>query len=576
MKKLITSGSFSFGGWVFDTDFIPTMGLPYLMAHGMGEPVADAEAGFSLPEGKYHTWLYTFNWVAPWHEDAAPGKYELLVDGVSCGIFGDAPSTWGWVRGQDISVLGEKHKAVLHDLTGFDGRVAAILLTDEEEPALPGVDGIFDFYMELTGNPGGKEITADFAVVGGGLAGMCAAVMASRRGLKTVLIQDRPVVGGNNSSEARVWLGGGTNADPLPGVGNIVNEFEQDKARHYGPENKAELYEDERKEKIVREAGVELYLNCTMKNVSVKDGKIDTITVWDTHKDEVFTVKAPLYADCTGDGTLGTLAGAHFEVTTNGHMGRTNFWCVEDTGEKQIFPPCPWAVQLYGIDIPGRVKGGAPEIKKLGCWYWETGMERDPIVYGEYARDLNLRAMYGAWDALKNYDHDYETYKITESTVIGGMRESRRLLGDVILTKADVYSDTVFPDACVPSFWNFDVHYPHPKYYSAFHEGDGFLTLDYHEGFRKPYWVPYRCFYSRNIPNLFMAGRDVSVSHEALGTVRVMRTCGMMGEIVGLAAYLCREHNVLPRNIYTDYLEELMGILRSLPKRELRPQTKAV
>lgn len=186
-------------------------------------------------------------------------------------------------------------------------------------------------------------------------------------------------------------------------------------------------------------------------------------------------------------------------------------------------------------------------------------------MMGEYARDLNLRAMYGAWDALKNHDHDYDTWEIGESMVIGGMRESRRLFGDVLLTKSEVYQGIQYPDGCVPSFWNFDVHYPDPRFYRAFHEGDAFLTHDYHERFNKPFWVPYRCLYSRNIPNLFMAGRNVSVSHDALGTVRVMRTCGMMGEVVGLAASICTKYHTRPRSVYAVHLDEFMDELKKIP-----------
>jgi hypothetical protein len=119
-----------------------------------------------------------------------------------------------------------------------------------------------------------------------------------------------------------------------------------------------------------------------------------------------------------------------------------------------------------------------------------------------------------------------------------------------------------FPDACVPSTWNFDVHYPDRRFYSAFHEGDGFLTFDYHEQFNKPYFIPYRCLYSRNISNLFLAGRNVSVSHDALGTVRVMRTGGMMGEVIGRAAKICKLNNALPRDVYEKYLAQLINLCK--------------
>jgi hypothetical protein len=170
--------------------------------------------------------------------------------------------------------------------------------------------------------------------------------------------------------------------------------------------------------------------------------------------------------------------------------------------------------------------------------------------------------MYGAFDCVKNIDGDYKNYYLKFAAYTGGKRESMRLFGDVILSKCEVFNGTRYPDGIVPSTWNFDVHYPDRKFYAAFHEGDGFLTKDYHETFPSPFFVPYRCLYSRNVNNLFMAGRDVSVTHDALGTVRVMRTGGMMGEVVGVAARICREHGELPRGVYERRLDELLDAFR--------------
>ena len=192
-------------------------------------------------------------------------------------------------------------------------------------------------------------------------------------------------------------------------------------------------------------------------------------------------------------------------------------------------------------------------------------MEHPPIEKAEYARDTNFRAMYGAWDCAKNIDKDYKNYRLNFSAYIGGKRESRRLLGKVILSTNEVYNSHIFEDACVPSSWDLDVHYPHPGYYSAFHEGDAFLTHAYmYNNFRKPYFIPYRCLYSRNIRNLFMAGRNVSVTHDALGTVRVMRTGGMMGEVIGAAAAMCKEKNALPNDIYEKYLSEFLEKIKKI------------
>jgi hypothetical protein len=310
---------------------------------------------------------------------------------------------------------------------------------------------------------------------------------------------------------------------------------------------------------------ITLFLGCAVVAADVKNSVIRSITFIDVKTHKPRSVCADYFVDCTGDATLGWFAGADYEITTNGHMGMTNFWYVEDTGTQTQFPRCEWAIDLRDHWFPGRdatnVEDGP---KRLGCWYWESGMEHDPIEFAEEARDTNFRAMYGAFDALKNTDNGfYKTYKIGHSSYIGGKRESRRLLGDVILTKSEVLTNYRYEDGCIPSTWQIDVHYAKKECYPAFHEGDAFLTNAYYDSFKHiPYFVPYRCIYSRNINNLFMAGRNVSVSHDALGTVRVMRTCGVMGEVVGYAAALCKKYGAAPREVYSKYLGEFLESLK--------------
>ena len=167
--------------------------------------------------------------------------------------------------------------------------------------------------------------------------------------------------------------------------------------------------------------------------------------------------------------------------------------------------------------------------------------------------------MYGAWDTLKNIDGLYPNQRLKWAAFIVGKRESRRLLGDVVLTGSDFRNHTPFDDAAFPCTWSLDLHEPNKKYVG---NDDPFIARANQEKYQGPYWAPYRCLYSRNIDNLFMAGRDVSVDHEALGAVRVMRTCGMMGEIVGMAASICREYDCLPRDVYRHHLTELQGLMR--------------
>jgi len=567
----IESGSFdTYGGWVLDTQFIPNMGSAFLLAHGLGKPVENARKTVAVPaDGTYTLWAFTRDWVAPWKKAVAPGIFRVQVNGAESDVLGNTGAEWHWQRGGAFALKAGEIIVELCDMTGFEGRCAALFLTKAEGFTPPEDAAELDtFRRALCGFETVKDGGAyELIVAGAGFAGMCAAVSAARHGVKVALVQDRPVIGGNNSSEVRVWLGGKINFAPFAKAGDIVKEFHCEKEAHYGEENSGEIYEDDKKLDILRaEKNITLFLNHFLKDAETERGVIQNVTLMDVRSGERVQLSAPLFADCTGDGTLGALAGADFEVTTNGHMGITNVWHVRDTGEAKPFPRCPWAIDLSAHTFPGRgqcvdVYGRARE-KSFGCWFWEGGMEHDPITKAEYARDTNFRAMYGAWDCVKNTDNDYETFELGFAAYIGGKRESRRLFGDLILTKSDVYKGIAFPDALVPTTWNFDVHYPDRRFYAAFHEGDGFITKDYHEAFNTPYFVPYRVMYSRNIGNLFMAGRNVSVTHDALGTVRVMRTGGMMGEVVGAAASICMAHSTTPRGVYEAHLDTLLDMFR--------------
>jgi hypothetical protein len=233
---------------------------------------------------------------------------------------------------------------------------------------------------------------------------------------------------------------------------------------------------------------------------------------------------------------------------------------------EEPFPRCPWAIDLTDKPFPGRPKkdvGGQAALDKLGGWYWESGFDKDPIADVERIRDLNLRAMYGAWDALKNIDKLYPNYRIGWAAFIAGKRESRRLLGDVILGVDDFLTGRAFPDGCFPCSWHIDLHEPDEAFKKG-NEGNEFISTFTHGKnyeYKGPYWAPYRCLYSRNIDNLFMAGRDISVTHQGLGPVRVMKTCGMMGEIVGKAASLCVSQNTSPRGVYENHLAQLQELM---------------
>lgn len=560
------------GGWIRDSEFILNMGGVYLLAHGLGRPVEDASMCFHCEEdGDYHVYAYTFNWVAPWHRDMAPGQFEIAIGDQRTCILGTRNEHWGWEYGGRLHIRQGECTLRIHDLTGFEGRIAYIFISRDEVRLPEDGHDVLSFYISNVI----KDKTIydfDLVCVGGGFAGMCSSIAAARGGVKVALVQDRPMVGGNNSSEIRVWLGGGTNYSPFPGLGNIVGEFEQKRIGHYGPVNKADLYEDERKMEIMRsQENLTLFMEHCLISCQMEEDMIRSVTLLDYRNERLVTINARLFADTTGDGNLGAMAGADFEVTTNGHMGLSNLWHIEKVDNPAPFPRCPWAVDLSHDVFPGRGDHvdfyGHKGIESLGCWFWESGMTEDPIEKAEYARDLNFRAMYGAWDALRNVDGAYQDHELTFAAAIAGKRESRRLFGDIVLAKTDFKYR--FPDACAATTWNFDVHYPHKNYYAAFHEGDAFITMDCREVVDWPYFLPYRILYSRNIRNMFMAGRNVSVSHDAAGTARVMRTCGIMGEVVGYAARICMKYGCLPRDVYTDHLDEFIAFLKSIENREV-------
>lgn len=185
----------------------------------------------------------------------------------------------------------------------------------------------------------------------------------------------------------------------------------------------------------------------------------------------------------------------------------------------------------------------------------------------EQVRDQNLRAMYGAWDALKNVDGLYPNHRLKWAAYIAGKRESRRLLGDVILTGDDFRHKTAFEDACFPCTWSMDLHLADQRYTSP-EDADPFISQARYGKYDGPYWAPYRCLYSRIVDNLFMAGRDVSVDREALGALRVMRTCGMM-------ASLCKQYDCQPRDVYQDRLDRLKQLMQRGASRGIRPKKAA-
>jgi hypothetical protein len=587
------------GGWVLDQQSMDQMGSPYLLAHGLGIPVRDAVTKVTFPSaGTYRLWVRTRDWVAPWNAPGAPGKFQVLINGRPVPeIFGTRGADWHWQGGGMVNVPAEAAIG-LHDLTGFEGRCDSILFC--KDPAfVPSndVQALDKFRRKLLGLPDhpadGGEF--DLVVAGGGLAGTCAAISAARQGLTVALVQDRPVLGGNGSSEVRVWPEGKTNFDPYPHLGDIVKELLapiEKKGSLNG--SAASNFDDARKLGMVAaEPRITLFANHRAMAVEMNGKSIAAVVAQSTLTARRTRLRGKIFADCTGDATIGYLAGADHEFAVGHNMGTSNLWNVTDTPDArqsldcdckdktalgmacepgqvpQPFPRCPWAIDLSDKPFPGRKNfhgqwGGKNSLENLGGWFWESGFDQNPITDIERIRDLNFRAMYGAWDALKNVDKLYPNYRLGWAAFIAGKRESRRLMGDVVVSADDFRNATDFPDKAFPCTWHIDLHNPDPNFDKGL-PGEEFIsraTAGAQFQYQGPYWAPYRCLYSRNLNNLFMAGRNISVTKDGLGPVRVMRTCGMMGEVVGKAAGICVKQDTTPRGVYELHLATLHELMR--------------
>ena len=572
-QVLVEAESFRYpGGWVVDQQFMDQMGSAFLLAHGMGTPVADAITTVQMPRaGTYRVWVRTRDWVANWHAPGAPGKFQVVVNGSPlAATFGAEGAAWHWQDGGTVRLAAGQGELKLHDLTGFEGRCDAILFAPN--PSFRPPDGgaaLGAFRKHVLGFTAAPQDAGqfDFVVVGGGMAGTAAAIAGARQGLKVALIQDRPLLGGNNSSEVRVHLGGEINLPPFPALGNVVRELDSGK---HGNAEPASNYDDEKKLAVVRaEPNIRLFLNMRAFQVEKSANRITAVIARHVTTGREYRYAAPLFADCTGDGTIGFLAAADYHYGRESRaefgepsapekadrlvMGASVMWYSEDAGRPIGFPDCPWAVQFTDATAQNATRGD---------WNWETGLDRDQIGDFEAIRDHGLRAVYGNWAFQKNRSRDrakYENLRLGWVAYVGGKRESRRLLGDVVLREQDIVENRRFPDAAVTATWSIDLHYPDPENARQF-PGEAFRSVAKF-GKKQPYVVPYRCFYSRNVDNLFMAGRNISVTHVALGTVRVMRTTGMMGEVIGMAAWLCRKNETTPRGVYERHLDALRQLL---------------
>ncbi len=562
------------GGWIVETQSVSSMGSPYLMAHGIGTPVADAETEVDIPEdGNWHIHVRTRDWSRVWKRGSPAGRFQVKIDRKTLdAVLGANGPEWSWQNAGNIRLKQGMHRIALHDLTGFNGRCDALYLTTEEKDIPPDTkEELADFRRKKLGITIEDDPEFyDLIVCGGGYAGICTALAAKYTGSKVLLIQDRAVLGGCNSSEIRVWLGGLTKIGKYPELGHISHEIGPIRGTP-GDGKSAEIFEDTRKELLFHK-GSDLLLNEMLHAVETdpkNPRKITAVITKNVMTGKETRRKSHLFSDCTGDAVLARFCGCETMYGREGRkeyqeslapetrdrqvMGHSVLWETVKRDKEVSFPEIDWGIEFNEQNAIRRTNC---------CWDWEAGQYRDQAEETERIRDYGLMTALCNWSWLKNHAADRERWKpydLCWISPIGGKRESYRVYGDYVLTQNDIEKKIPHDDATASITWSIDLHYPDPENEERF--GEAFQSCAYHRGIHSPYEVPYRCLYAKDMENLFLGGRIISVTHAAFSCIRVMRTLGMLGEVVGMAASLCRKHNCSPREIYEIHLEKLKEMM---------------
>ena len=555
-----------FGGWKPDTQHGHLMGSAYLLACDRpGVPVADASAHFSVPyKGRFRIWARTRNWYYPY----SPGLFTLRVDDRESGIIlGNAPSNdWLWQIGGDFELDKGSHRLFLKDLSGYFGRCSSILITDDMDYLPKRLVGDFERERALLKGLSLEPVDEgeyDVIVAGAGPGGVPAALAAARLGARTLIISNRPVLGGNSSTEAGVGFNGASARQPNARDSGIVEEIIRLKG-YKGCTWTQALTELCEKEELLT-----VCCNLHVNACRVVDNRIQSITARHTINGTYHLYTGKMFIDSTGDSWMAFHAGARHR------LGREAKWqhqeefaplkpdlntmsgCImgnvfENTGKPVSYTPPPWAPVFPKGKAFGR------NIERIGqVWWNEHSNELDDLYDAELARDELFRVMLGYFNYLKNLWDEKEKaapYIFRKMAYIDAKRESRRMMGDYILTQEDCLEGKDFPDTVVHAGWPIDLH--HPKGIYSGEEGPFFSNC--HVPLVK---IPFRCLYSRNIDNLLAAGRNISVTHIALGTARLQGTIGAVGQAAGTAAFLCVKENLTPRQLYHSRIKQLQQLL---------------
>lgn len=564
-----------YGGFIKDTQFVAEMGQGYLMADGAGTPVKPATVKFAVEEnGYYRFYIRTKNWCVGYDPDGL----KLAVDGKIYHHTSGMMQINGWYFevAADFDLTAGEHTLSVYDTTGWCGRFADIVITNDYDfTPSPELKVLKKQRAQIKGITTDNEIHRgyDLVVAGSGAAAVVSAISATRYGLKVALLSARPVLGGNGSDESKVSFDGAA-CQGFHETG-IIYEIKCYTIAKNKTWSEAFLHF------VEKEANIDLFFDMCVIDANTENDSIKSALAQNTMDMTTHLFCADYFIDATGDGWLGYYAGAKYRIGREAKFqhneafapeiadGNTMSACdtraietlndticcyyatEEETGVPFTAPE--WAFKLPEGDELGR----NPDWLERGMWWLENRNDYDDLWEAEFARDAIIRIAVGYFDWMKNSWENREKakyYKLSFISTYLAKRESRRLIGDYIMTQNDFSGDTYFEDEVCYSGWRLDVH--HVKGIFSGKDGAYFSNQTV-----KPTPLPFRCLYSKNINNLMFAGRCISVTHMALGSTRTQLTTATMGQAVGTAAYLCKKYDVMPRELGKTKISELQQLL---------------
>ncbi len=416
-----------------------------------------------------------------------------------------------------------------------------------------------------------KVHNVDICVVGGGIGGMFTAISAARHGARVALMQDRPVLGGNASSEIRMWISGaGTRVRDLQETG-IMEELQLENM-HRNPKRNYTTWDALLYEMVRFEENIDLILNCTCCAADAENNHINSVTGFQLTTYTWHEVHAPIFVDASGDSILAPLVGAEYrvgreaksehneefglEVADRHTMGMSILIQCRETDHPISYTPPAWAYDFPDDDAMNNKPHDLGAINTNFYWV-ELGGMQDFVADTEEIRDELLKIAFGVWDHIKNHgDHGADNWDLEWIGFLPGKRESRRYVGDVVMTQHDVENCTPFADVVAYGGWQIDNHLPGGFHMNA--KGEGHLQK---RRLSEPYPIPFRALYSKNIDNLMFAGRNISASHIAFSSTRVMGTIGTIGQAVGTGAAIAVKYGLNPRQVCAEHIEEIQDAL---------------